>query len=548
MLDRHSPFDLRTGHFARAAGWPLLVLLVLYLLPGTLQRGPWKTEDAMFFGVVWRAIESNDWLHFHLSSTLLPESPLYFWLSGATANLLQGLMPAPAAIRLATTLFVGLTFGALYLTARRLFDRPWAGLAPLTLAGCLGLLIASHDVQPMTATLAALAVLLYGISLARPTAHVPAGPLALAGAMIGLGFGGLLLASGFRLLPAALAVLAVGFVHEQRQRYALAVLAGMTIGIALFLAWWLALQDRSSDLASAWLDYQFDLLTPHLDSGRNFWINLTTLSWSAWPAWPLAGYAVWIHRQRLRSPALLGPLVMILTLLPTLSLASESRQVWLATLLPPMALLSVPALMVLRRGAVSLLDWFGRTVFALLLLVVALGWSAMHFGWPVRWAAKAARLAPGFVASLDLLALFFALTVMAGWIWTIASSQRSPQKSLFSWSGGLIAFWAAIVALWLPWFDHQRSYQGVARDIQKALGKNTDCLGVSNLSEAQFASFDYYLSNPMHRKPADRKGCRLLLAQGFSDGKTPAAGRWTLLWEGARPGDKTERYQLFARQ
>lgn len=547
MLPRPSPFELPTSRFARAGGWPLLVLLALYLIPGTLQRGPWKNEDAVYFGVVWRALESGDWLHFHLSASQLPESPLFFWLGSALGSLLQAILPAPAAIRLATTLFVALSFGALYLTARRVFDRAWAGLAPLTLAGCLGLLIASHDVQPMTATLAALSVLLYGLSLIRPTAHFPAGAPLWTVLMLALGFGGLLLASGFRLLPATLVLLAAGFLHPQRGRYALILLAGVALGSATFLGWWLALQERSPALVNAWLNYQFNLLSPHPDSGKFIWINLTTLSWWAWPAWPLAVYAVWVHRRRVSSPALFGPMVLTVSLLLTLSLASESRQVWLATLLPPLALLSVPALMVMRRGTQSLLDWFGRMVFGLLLLVVALGWTAMLFGWPVRWAAKAARLAPGFVAGIEPLALLFSLLVVAGWVWTIANSQRSPQKSLFSWSGGLIAFWATIAALWLPWFDYQRSYGGVAREIQRAIGDRRGCLRATNLSEAQFASLDYYLANALYRRPAEHKACAMWLTMGADVGKLTAGGDWALLWQGSRPGDQAERFQLFHR-
>lgn len=544
MLQRSSPLDVPTSWLARAGGWPLLVLLALYLLPGTLQRGPWKAEDAMYFGVVWRALESGDWLHFHLAASSLPESPLYFWLSSVCGEFLQGLLPAPAAIRLATTLFVALSFGALFLTSRRLFDKDWAGMAPLTLAGCLGLLIASHDVQPMTATLAALSVLLYGVSLTRPTAHFPAGSLPLAVATIAFGFGGLLLASGLRLLPATLMLLASGFVHPQRRRYAAILLLGGGLGSALFFSWWLALEGRSPALTAAWLNYQLDLLTPHADSGRYFWINLTTLSWLAWPAWPLAIYALWTHRARILAPALLGPLVLVLGLLLTLSLASQARQVWLAALLPPLALLSVPALMAMRRGALSLLDWFGRTVFGLLLLVVALGWYAMNFGWPERWAAKAARLAPGFVASIDPLTLVFAVLVVAGWIWTIASSRRSPQRSLFSWSGGLIAFWATIVALWLPWVDYQRSYEGVASEIRTVLRQDDGCLRAINMSEAQFAALDYYLDNSLRRKPAERQACRMLITTGAAE----LEDSWQLIWEGTRPGDKTERYQLFRRQ
>ena len=292
------------------------------------------------------------------------------------------------------------------------------------------------------------------------------------------------------------------------------------------------------------MNYQFELLSIHADSGKYLWINLTTLSWYAWPAWPLAAYAIWFHRKKITSPALLGPLVLAISTLITLSLASESRQVWLATVLPPLALLSVPALMVLRRGAESLLDWFGRTVFGLLLLVVALGWSALVFGWPSRWATKAERLAPGFVANIDPLALAFSLLIIGGWIWIILSSRRSPHKSLFSWSGGLIAFWATIVALWLPWVDYQRSYRSVALEIKKSLSNASECVRAYGMSEAQYAAMDYYLTNPIRRKTANGPSCRLLLTTG----KGLPEGRWQAVWEGTRPGDKSERYQLYRQE
>jgi 4-amino-4-deoxy-L-arabinose transferase-like glycosyltransferase len=132
-------------------GWFLVVLLALFLLPGTLQRDPWKMEDATHFGVVWRALESGDWTFFHLTGGTLAEPPLYYWLSALTGTLLQPLFSAPAAIRSATAIFVAFAAFALFHAARRLVDARLPGAAPLLLAGSLGLLVASHDVQPMTA-------------------------------------------------------------------------------------------------------------------------------------------------------------------------------------------------------------------------------------------------------------------------------------------------------------------------------------------------------------------------------------------------------------
>jgi hypothetical protein len=96
----------------------------------------------------------------------------------------------------------------------------------------------------------------------------------------------------------------------------------------------------------------------------------------------------------------------------------------------------------------------------------------------------------------------------------------------------------------LPWVDYQRSYQGVALEIRKVLGQDDECLRAINISEAQFAALDYYLDNALRRTPAERQACRLLVTTGAAE----LEDSWKLIWEGTRPGDKTERYQLYRRQ
>ena len=67
---------LRTADPTR--GWMLAATLLLFLIPGTLQREPWKVEDAAHFGVVWRALASGDWTHCHFTHGSLAEAPLYY--------------------------------------------------------------------------------------------------------------------------------------------------------------------------------------------------------------------------------------------------------------------------------------------------------------------------------------------------------------------------------------------------------------------------------------------------------------------------------------
>lgn len=520
-----------------ARGVLLALTLLLFLLPGTLQRDPWKNEDAWHFGVVWRALTSGDWIHFHFSQSTLAEPPLYYWLGALTGQFFQPLLSAPAAVRLASIVFVAITAVALLTAARRLYGDRLAGGAPLTLIGCLGLLIASHDVQPMTATLAALSVLLLGASrIDRPLSG---------GLLMAAGVAGALLGSGLRMAPILLVTLAAALLSRRRGGAA-ATAIGVAGGSALFALWWVTLHQHAPEVALDWFAHQVQLLNPERGAARNLWNELVTLSWFAWPAWPLAAYALWSRRHRLAEDVYRIPLAMLLSTLLTLGLSSEIRQAWYILLLPPLALLSVAGLESLRRGGESLLDWFGRMTFGLFLLVLWLGWSAMVFGWPEKWAAKSARWAPGFVAGIEPLAVLFALSCIGAWLWICFRFPRSPQKSLFAWSGGLTTFWVVIVMLWLPWFDHQRSFRGVATAAAARLPADACILG-RELGEAQFALFDYYLPQTLLRKPAPGSDCRYALVQGGPNIEIAPDGRWKRLWEGSRPGDRSERYRLYVK-
>jgi hypothetical protein len=47
--------------------------------------------------------------------------------------------------------------------------------------------------------------------------------------------------------------------------------------------------------------------------------------------------------------------------------------------------------------------------------------------------------------------------------------------------------------------------------------------------------------------PARRRSCELLLVQGRPQEEIAPAGPWQRIWDGARPGDKDERYRLYRR-
>jgi hypothetical protein len=65
----------------------------------------------------------------------------------------------------------------------------------------------------------------------------------------------------------------------------------------------------------------------------------------------------------------------------------------------------------LRRGAANAFDWFGVMTFIFFGIVVWLGWSALHFGWPPGLARQVARMAPDFQHGAWLAGALIGLTL-----------------------------------------------------------------------------------------------------------------------------------------
>ena len=75
------------------------------------------------------------------------------------------------------------------------------------------------------------------------------------------------------------------------------------------------------------------------------------------------------------------------------------------------------------------------------------------------------------------------------------------------------------------------------------------CVASRNLGEPQRALFQYFAGLVTVREESSPKhDCDALLVQyGRIDGTPAAPDGWTLVWEGHRRGDDTERFVLYAR-
>lgn len=523
----------------------LAVLFTLFLGSGLLDHDPWKVEDASHFGVVWTMLNHGDWLVPHLAGEYWPKAPLPYWLASATSAVGGALgLSAHTAARLATTLCTTVTLLMLGLASRELYGKERSLAAPLAFIGCVGLLVHAHETQPALALLAGQSAALWGLAL------LPRRPW-LGGAIHGQAVTAMVLSGGLMALPLTLLPLLVSLAHG-RHGNALRSLV-ITLPLAALAATWpLALYLLAPEALDTWLSSELALFDT---SGS--WSALLAfagmLPWFAWPALPLAMWTLWLRRRELTALPQLLPLLAFIGAWLTVAVVAEPRSVGALPLLPPLALLAAGGSGELRRGAANGLDWFAMITFTLVAGLIWLGWTAMVFGVPAGIAHNFAKLEPGFVARFSWPAVSIAAAASVAWCWLIYQQPRSAYRGLVHWLAGLTLIWLLTAALWFPWIDYGKTYRPVATNLSKVLHDNgvSGCIAGAGLADAQRASLDYFADLRTVRldSPAGQR-CRWLLTQSTSrsDEFSPGRSHWRKVWEGNRPGDKSEKFRLYRRE
>ncbi|HEX6298775.1 MAG TPA: glycosyltransferase family 39 protein [Burkholderiales bacterium] len=523
----------------------LALIAFLFVLPG-IGHDLWKSHDALGLGIVHGMATSGDLLVPRVSGLLwMYDPPLFHWVALGFGRALDSLIAFHAAARLASAAFVLLAFWLIYAAARRWAPegegRTAAAAAVLLLLGSVGLMVHAHEALPELAALAALCTALAALPYAirRP---VSAGTVH--GAALGLAF----LSSGW-VAPASLAAatLACALVSPQwRQRrggaflvaaLVAALLVGLSWPIALalaspnaFLEWWtLAVQSEGSPFAQ--LRYL-----------------LVTASWFAWPAWPLALWALWSLRRRWREPRIFVPACATLLMLAAHTWSGGARDVDLIPVLAPLALLGAQAVLTLRRGAAAALDWFAVLAFAFFVALLWLGYAAMMTGVPPKIASNLARAAPGFVPQFELLPFLAALALLLGWLYVALYTAPSALRAPARWATGIVLLWGTVSLLLMPWVEHQKSYRSVALQLRSKVPVSAGCIAAKSLGVPQSAALDYHGGIRTQAFDALKpRECPLILVQGNPRDEFDAPGvGWSKLADVGRPGDKSERYRLYA--
>ncbi len=533
---------LRRGIRLPPAGWALAGMLAFYVLAGLFGRDPWKGEDAIHIGAAWHMLHYGDWLSPDIAGRPFHEPPLYYWTAALTGKVFGWLLPLHEAMRLASGVWVTLALMGLYYAGRELYGQESAAASPLLLAGCAGLLFHAHDAQPMLIALAA-----YGGGLGA-LAALGRRPY-LAGSFYGLAVAACLLGTGIAPTLPLLAIVPLAWWLAADRRQALLGLAiGGGVATLAILPWPLLLLAYEPSRFHGWLNTELvPLRTPFSFTGAGRFLSL--LPWFAFPALPLAGWTLWTRRQALRAMPQLLPLVFLLLTLLMLALAYRPREIPALLMLPPLALLATPGALTLRRGAASAFDWFAMTTFSFFVALTWVAWSAMALGWPERLATRAVVLRPGFVGHFEIVAFIIGLLTTAWWIWLIATTPRTPYRSLTHWTLGFTTLWLLATTLILPWFDYGKSYRPLAQAIAAALPENHGCLAERGLNDTQRASLAYFVGiEPAAADSSAGRQCDWLLVTGDSRSELAApGGKWTRVWEGNSPGGRKEKFRLYRR-
>jgi 4-amino-4-deoxy-L-arabinose transferase-like glycosyltransferase len=238
--------------------------------------------------------------------------------------------------------------------------------------------------------------------------------------------------------------------------------------------------------------------------------------------WALALWVLWRERAGLRAPRIALPLAGFLVTLAVLSGSADARELYALPLLPPLALLAVPAPETLRRGAASAWYWFSAMSFTFFIAVFWFYWSGLELGVPAR---------------------------LLAWFGVLASFRRTAVRPVVVWAAGMTAVWALVSTLFIGWLDTAKSYRGMIAEMTAAMPREYRCISSRELGEPQRALLHYFAGIITEREEniARSAACDLLLVQGSPQVEVAPGKPWRRIWEGGRPGDKDERYRLYRR-
>ncbi len=542
----YTPPESRSPAPTREKPWLLLLLAFAWLWPGIFSRDLWNpAEPAVYTAIEAFSNGAPAWLPTVLDRPYFNVSPVYVWAAALFERLLSPwAADAYSAARFASVLFTTVGLLCCGSAGFRFLGRHQGRSVALILIGCTGLITMAHFLGGQSVVFAALGMCLYGFSLAQTR-------VIMAALMLGGGWALLSVSAGL-LLPAALMLAALGLLaHPQWQfkRYYLTLVGAFAFALPMMLVYPFALFKTDAAAFHIWLHHHaFGAFggTQSFQTAFSLPYYLKNLLWFAFPAWPLA---IWtatrmqLSRQRWGVLALawLAAATVLLTLSPH---RYQDHLVWL---LPPLALLGAAQLDGLRRGAAAFINWFGIMAFGLFAVFLWLGFFAMNYGWPAKLAERSYYFSPYYIPDINIMPMLVAVSFTPVWLWAITRKHIRGRQAVTNWAAGVTLVWALMMTLFLPWLDAAKSHAPVVRqmeaslpaNLKTALAEGASCVSVDAGAATARIVWQQYGTLKLR---VNNASCAYSLVQQPKGSAIPDG--WHLLWEGARPRNKTEGFAL----
>ncbi|GGP18278.1 ArnT family glycosyltransferase [Silvimonas iriomotensis] len=518
--------------------WMLLLLCLVWLLPGLIGHDPWKPAELETAAVIKHYVEGQHWaLPWWGDNPYLLYGPLYYWSACLFAWPLSHLgMAVHDAARLATGAWMALAMWGLGLAGRELYGRRQGRVAVMALIGSIGLIIWGHHLAPQVIVLAGFSWQLYALAwaLRQPVQG---------GLLLGLSWLMLLLGAswGEFLLSFVTAVALLGFRPWRRAWYLATLLTALVTSVPLGLMWVGDLYHTNPEAFRIWLDYYAFGAFGGLASWQpfhSFGFYFSIVLWFAWPVLPLGVWGIWSNRSQLAQPKLTLPIVVLVLNSVWLSLAGDLiGESALLLVLPTLSLLTTSGIDRLQRGAAAALNWFGIMTFGVGTFLLWCAWIVLTTGTPATWARTLAEASPSWHPHVVWGGVLFTLAISITWCWVLLRKRPLGRLAITNWACGVTLLWGALMGLWQPWLDASKSYRTVVESLQVAVNKQpAGCIDGSLVSDSMAASVDYFSHLALQRR--DVTNCRLQLVAG-----DPPPGSM-VLWDGARPGERHEHFYL----
>jgi 4-amino-4-deoxy-L-arabinose transferase-like glycosyltransferase len=554
----------------------LLGLLAAYIVAGLIGREPWYPDDAAGFGVMWTMAHGTRpewWLPSIAGDVYLEDGPLPFWLGAVLMRALGPWLGDPMAARLSCIVWFVMAAAALWYATYRLarrddaqpvvfvfggeanprdYGRMLADVAVLLFLGTVGVVLRLHLTPVDAAAMAFVCLALFAVALAldRPW---------LGALLLGLAVGGVALSRGPSAALWSLLACGTAFaLTQQRERRWLGLVLAIAVAALVFAVWPLGADVRAPRSAlyfEAW--GRWARSTVAFATGVDLLWIARNFPWATWPLWPFAGWAMYAWRHGWRRPHVLVPAVVTVLLLLLTFATQPIADGVLMPVVPPLAILAAFGAVTLRKGSENTIDWFAIVGFTFLALVVWSYFIAAQTGTPPKMALSVRRLSGGYDASLGVLPLSVATLATLVWIalviWRIALRPPMLWRGALLAAGGTTMLWLLMTTLILPYFNNNRTYTTLAREVAaraRTLAGEGACVQAHRLQPGHRALFAYY-GNIRFGREIDGEPCPLALhrdSQRTALDDEPPLGQWNLVWQTVWPARPDETLRLYRRQ